>query len=167
MPVLVTCLQSLTSHHSLQALFKARALDAQSSALFARIVDFASKADGLGTDQAAVREVILDELPVLLNTLSVDDFVSAAVEQVKQDPLASLASRIDIAKVLVKTKSASVKDAASLIVDGGLYGREVSIESCRDALVALKGFGDDATYAKGKWVIAVSERFPLLKDFAN
>lgn len=152
---------------SLQALFKARAIDASSSALFARIVDFACKADGLGADQAAVREIISDELPVLLNSQSVDDFVSAVVEKVKQDPLSSLSTRIDVAKVLVTRKNATVVDAASLIVDGGLSGRGVTIESCREALVALKGLGDDATDSKEKWVAAVSERFPLLKDFGS
>jgi hypothetical protein len=146
-------------------LFKARALDAQSSALFARVVDFASKADGLGTDQAAVREVISDELPMLLNNMALADFVSAAVDQMKQDPLASLAARMAVAKVLLKTNNASVQDASSLIVEGGLDGRGVTVESCREALVILKGFGDEATDAKGKWVAAVLERFPLLNDF--
>jgi hypothetical protein len=148
-------------------LFKARAIDATSSALFARIVDFASKADGLGADQDAVREIISDELPVLLNSQSVDDFVSTVVEQVKQDSLSSLATRIDVAKVLVTQKNTSVADAASLIVDGGLSGRGVTIDSCREALVALKGFGDDAADSKEKWVAVVSERFPLLRDFGN
>jgi len=130
-------------------------------------VDFASKADGLGTDEACVREIIADELPVLLNSMSVEEFVSAAVEQVKQDALTSLASRFDVAKVLVKTKDGSVKEAASLIVDGGLNGRGVTIESCGEALVTLKCFGEEASGAKEKWVVAVSERFPLLKDFGS
>lgn len=146
-------------------MFKARAIDAQSSALFARIVDFASKADGLGADQAAVREVISDELPDLLNNLSVDELVSSRVEQVKQDALCSLATRLDVAKVLVATKSGSVSDAASLIVDDGLDGRGVTIESCQEALVALKSFGGDAKDAKEKWIVAVKERYPLLRDF--
>ena len=149
----------------LQALFKARALDAQSSALFARIVDFASQADGLGTDQEAARAIMSNELPTLLNNMSLADFVSSTVDQVKQNPLASLAARIDVAKVLVETKCSSVQDAASLIIEGGLDGRGVTVESCRQALAALKSFGDGATVAKGKWVVAVSERFPLLKDF--
>ena len=147
-------------------MFKARAIDAQSSALFSRIVDFATKVDGFGMDQAAVREVIMDDFPVLIANMSVDEFVSAAVERVKQDTLTSLSSRIDVATVLVKTQNGSVKDAASLIVDGGLNGRGVTIESCRAALECLKGFGDEASDAKEKWVVAVSERFPLLKDFS-
>ena len=148
-------------------MFKSRAIDAQSSGLFARIVDFVSKADGFETDQPAVHGVITDELPVLLNNLSVDEFVAMAAEKVKQDPLASLESRMDVAKVLVKTKSASVQDAASIIVEGGMNGKGVTVESCRDAFVVLKSFGDEALDAKEKWVAAVAERYPLLKNFGS
>lgn len=131
-------------------------------------MDFASKADGLKADQpTAVQEIISDELPVLLNNASLDSFVSAYVDKVKQDLLSSLSTRVDVAQVLVATKRASVADAASLIVDGGLNGRGVTVESCREVLAALNGFGDEATKAKEQWIVAVSERFPLLKDFAS
>jgi hypothetical protein len=128
-------------------------------------VDFASKADSLGTDQATVRQVITSELPSLLGDGSLVKFVLAAFEQTKRDPLASLATRIEVAKALVMTKTASVSDAASLIVDGGLSGRGVTVTTCRDALKTLKSFGDEPGNATAKWISIVMKRFPLMKDF--
>jgi ribonuclease PH len=93
------------------------------------------------------------------------DFVLSAFEQTKRDPLTSLATRIEVAKALVKTKTASVSDAASLIVDAGLNGRGVTVSSCREALKTLKSFGDEAGNATAKWISIVTERFPLLRDF--
>jgi hypothetical protein len=109
--------------------------------------------------------VITSELPSLLGDGSLANFVLAAFEQTKRNPLASLATRIEVAKALVKTKTASVSDAASLIVDGGLNGRGVTVTSCRQALKTLKFFGDETGNAIAKWVSIVTERFPLLKDF--
>jgi hypothetical protein len=128
-------------------------------------VDFASKADSLQTDQPAVREVITSELPALLGGVSFADFVLAAFKQTKQDPLASLDTRIEVGKALIKVKTSSVSDAASLIVNGGLSGRGVTVTSCREALAALKSLGDEAGNATATWISMVTERFPLLKDF--
>ena len=148
-----------------QALFKARELDAQSSALFNRIVDFASKSATLGSDQPVVREVIQSELPSLLEGQSLSEFVLAASRRVKQDPLSNLSTRIEVAKALVKTDTAPVSDAASIIVDDGLSGRGVTVISCREALDTLKGFGGEAGGATAAWITKVTERFPLLKNF--
>jgi hypothetical protein len=104
-------------------------------------------------------------LSVLLGDLSLTDFVLAAFQQTKQEPLASLDTRIEVAKALVKTNTASVSDAASLIVNGGLSGRGVTVTSCRKALNTLKSLGDEASNATATWISMVMERFPLLKDF--
>ena len=151
---------------ALQALFKARALDPESGDLITRIVDFALKIDtSLKTNVAAVQLVVSKELPKLLDGKSVDDFVKAARDKVLNDPLTTLPTRVAVAKALVSTKTSSVADAASLIVNGGLQGRGVFVESCRAALTALRGLGSEADDATSQWISDVKQRFPLLVDF--
>ena len=143
-------------------MFKGRALDPTSSELLTRIVDFGLKSAQFTTADypAVVKEVIDSELPTLLNNhKSVADFVGAAATETESN----LPYRIATARALVLVKKASADDVAKYLIDAGLGGRGVSVESCREALDALKGFG--AHNAVKDWNAAVKERFPLVKDF--
>ena len=137
-------------------------MDPKSSDLLTRIVDFGIKVEKFksGDCPAVVKEVIDAELPTLLNNhKSVADYVAAAAA----DTMTNLPTRVAVANALMLVKKASAEDAAKLILEGGLDGRGVNVETCRQALAALKSLG--ATDAVGKWTAAVMERFPLLKDF--
>lgn len=128
-----------------------------------RIVDFGLKSAQFTTAAeypAVVTAVIESELPTLLNNhASVADFVGAAAT--KTNP--SLPYRIATARALVLVKKATADEAAKYLTGAGLGGHGVSVESCRDALESLKGFG--APDAVKEWTAAVKERFPLIKGF--
>lgn len=148
----------------MQALFKARSLpsDSENGEIFSRIVDFATKADSLGGDNAAVKEVIRSEIAALLNGATLSEFVSKAAGKVKTGH-ASLPFRVAVAKAQVQTKTASVSEAATFFVNGGLGGRGVNVSTCHDALAALQGFGKEADQAVTEWTEKVNVRFPLMK----
>jgi len=150
---------------AMQALFKGRAIDAQSGELFVRIADFAENAAPEADSHEAAKEVLNSELPRLLNGKDVCSFVQDAAASAKSDPLTDLSLRVAIASAMVKTKAGSSSDAASLIVDQGLDGRGVSVKTVKAALDCLTEFGDEASAAKTKWIEAVKARFPLIKDF--
>lgn len=151
---------------ALQALLKAKALAPESSDVFARIVDLGNKFESLISSEI-VRSVFNTEIPTLLEGKDVESFVVIASTKLMADPLAALPMRVEVAKALLQVNKASVAEAANLIVDGGLLGRGVTVSNCRDALVALTGFGEDAAGARSQWVAAVSTQFPLLKDLAH
>lgn len=148
---------------SLQALFKAKALEPDSSEVFSRIVDFGIKYDSFMGSNEVVNAVFRAEVPALLENKDLVGFVLAAAETIS--PLSSLPMRVEVAKALVKISKASVAEAATLIVDGGLSGYGVSVVNCRMALDELTALGPDALNARLKWVSAVNAHFPLLKDF--
>ena len=150
---------------AMQALFKGRALDPKNGELFTRIVDFADKASPEDDSHDAVKEIIKGELPNLYDGKELSQFVQDAAASAKSDASTNLALRIAIAKAIVKTKNGSTSDAANLIADQGIDGRGVSVETAKAALACLKEFGDEASAAKTKWIAAVKERFPLIKDF--
>lgn len=148
---------------AMQALFKGRALDPKNGDLFTRIVDFADKAIPEDDSHDAVKEIIKGELPKLYDGKALSQFVQDAAASAKSDASTHLTLRIAIAKALVKTKTGSTSDAANLIVDQGIDGRGVSVETAKAALACLKEFGDDASAAKTKWIASVKDRFPLIK----
>lgn len=151
---------------ALQALFKAKALDAQHSELFSRIVDFAQKGTAGAKGHPSVTEVIASETAELLGGKSVMNFVLEAAAAVKADPLTDLPQRVAVSNALVSTKSCGVAEAASLIVDTGLDGRGVSADTCRDALASLAAFGKGAEQAKEQWIAKVRKRFPMITKFS-
>lgn len=152
---------------ALQALHKARLIDPANPELFSRTVAFAGKVEDLKAElPALVQTVLAEETSSILNGKSVADFVRERAAAVRDADAASAASslpiRIAVAKGLVDAKSASVPDACSLILKGGLESREVTAGTCRDALASLKSFGADAEGAASQWAEAVKVRFPLL-----
>lgn len=150
---------------AMQALFKAKAINAESGELFTRIVDFAGKADPVKDCHQAVKEVLKSEISKLLDGKTLTAFVADAAAQARTDPLTYLSLRIAIAEAMVHTKAGSIGDASSLIVDHGLDGRAVTVEVVRSALSLLTTFGSEASQARSEWVDGVKERFPLLEDF--
>ena len=149
---------------AMQALFKGRALDPQNGELFTRIVDFSDKASPEDDSHDAVKEILKDELPKLYDGKALSQFVRDAAASAKGDASTNLSLRIAIARAIAKTKTGSTSDAASLIVDQGLDGQGVSVDTAKAALACLSEFGDEASAAKTKWIAATKERFPLIKD---
>ena len=149
---------------AMQALFKGRALDPQNGELFTRIVDFSDKASPEEDSHDAVKEILKDELPKLYDGKDLSQFVRDAAASAKGDASTNLSLRIAIARAIAKTKTGSTSDAASLIVDQGLDGQGVSVDTAKAALACLNEFGDEASAAKTKWIAAIKERFPLIKD---
>ena len=149
---------------AMQALFKGRALEPQNGELFTRIVDFSDKASPEEDSHDAVKEILKDELPKLYDGKDLSQFVRDAAASAKGDASTNLSLRIAIARAIAKTKTGSTSDAASLIVDQGLDGQGVSVDTAKAALACLNEFGDEASAAKTKWIAAIKERFPLIKD---
>jgi len=148
---------------ALQALFRAREIDSENSEYISRLVDFASKMKDCGDLHSAVSTIIKEETPNLLGNKSVDQYLSAVADQVRNEG-ACLSTRTAVAKALVDTKSGSVADASALILDGGIAARGVSVETCQTATSVLQSFGKDATSAATQWAAKVKERFPLLQE---
>lgn len=144
---------------ALQALFKGRSIEKDSSEIFTRVVDFSLKLGSLGDVPKTVKIIIDEEAPKLLGGKSVADFVKAAADRVRLDKLTELPLRTAVAQAMVETKTGSVPEAASLITDGGIDSRNVTVQSCSDALAVLKSFGTDGTQAVESWTNAVRQRF--------
>jgi NMDA receptor-regulated protein 1 len=144
---------------ALRALYKAKAIDPESSELFRRIVEFASAMNTFEMVDA-VKSVVSDEAPALWNCKSLISFLDDASTKIKHNALIDLPMRAEVAKALVQTKTGSINDAALLITDGGINSRKVTITSCRFAYSILQSFGDEAEEAVNKWTITVQQRFP-------
>ena len=145
---------------ALQALFKARAIDSESGDLFSRIVDFGLKLDSIGDVPDAVKQVIDEESSNLFGNQPVSDFIRGKAESIRTDKYAPLPLRSAVARALVETKTASALEAASLITDGGMDAKRVTVDSCQDALKTLVSFGAEGSPAVERWTAAVQLRFP-------
>jgi peptide alpha-N-acetyltransferase len=158
---------------ALRALLHARSLDPGSGEVLYRTVDYSLRVpalldEGGGLGDAA-RRIISEESICLLNDRSLEAFVGDAVELVRSsaDPATlSLSYRVCVARAAVLSKLWSIKEACGLVTDGGLSDRGVNVESCREALVAMRSFGDEAQPAADEWIRQVQGRFPLLSDFS-
>ncbi|CAJ1952474.1 unnamed protein product [Cylindrotheca closterium] len=148
---------------ALQALFKLNRMDSESAAFFQRVVDFGLKAADFGEQAPAVKNVLKDGCVELLQKLSVSDYIKQAVEKVQGHKTASLPLRVAVAEALVLINTSSVDAATALIVKGGLDARDASVESCRKALAALKGFKSKSVQ---DWVSVVKQQYPRIADFS-
>lgn len=152
---------------ALQALFRARAIDADRSEYLTRLVDFSTRMNEMGDLPGAVGTIIKEETPRLLENQPISHYLSACADKIRNGgSSATLPIRSAVAKTLVETKSCSVADACALILDGGMSARGVTVESCRDAISVLKSFGDGAGSSTEQWIAQVKERFPLLQDLS-
>mmetsp|Transcript_12430 Transcript_12430/g.15558 ORF Transcript_12430/g.15558 Transcript_12430/m.15558 type:complete len:906 (-) Transcript_12430:163-2880(-) len=149
---------------ALQALFKAKTLNPQSPQLFTRIVDFALKQqkNTSPNPNQTVQNVLQTTTATLLDNLSIETYVTSTATTIKSNPLSSLPARVAAAKALINTTTQqSVTVATALITQGGMDGREVSVDNCQKALEALKSFGEEAEGAVKEWIEMVKARYPL------
>lgn len=145
----------------LQALLKARAIDPDSSALFARILDFEKRRQDIKDLTPVVSKLLNEEAPSLVGNMSLNEYVKATVARIGENPTSSLLLRVEVAKAMVECKVASVSEAAGFLTKVGLECKGVSVESCQTALSVLLGFGKDASAATTQWKTLVSTKFPL------
>jgi len=146
-----------------------KALEPNSHEFFSRTFHFVSSdtpnknkvkeasSDNKSNNSTLIEELIQTQTDVLLCNKSLQEFVQSFVNFVKSSSLTDLPLRIAVAEVLFKTNS-NKEDAASLIVDGGLNGRKVTLDNCLHAAKFLEGLGTDA---KERWISDVKLRFPL------
>jgi len=146
---------------ALQALFKAKAIDPGNYQLFSRIVDFSFRILPKVTNESPAGKVILSEAASLLRELSLREFLSEARANVQNNPLTDLPTRVAVAEALITANIEPVESASQLILDGGMNGRQVTIDSCRDTLTFFVKLGEDALPVKKLWLAQVKERFPL------
>lgn len=145
---------------ALQALFKAKAIDPFNGGLFSRLVDFAGRKDKFDVSSDIVKKVLSEDAPnVMDNHPTVADFINAGVNRINNDPLVDLPYRVAVAKALVDTKAKPIGEAAAFVLNGGLDCRQVSVDTCQDALDTLATLEGGADVAQ-KWLAAVKERFP-------
>lgn len=145
---------------ALQALFKARSIDSESSELFSRIIDFNGKMDGFNDSPGAARSVISEETPSLLGNQSACDFIKSATTKIRENPLTDLPMRTAVVKAVTDANIEPIKNAVVLITDGGMDSRKVSVETSRAALDLLRILGTDAEKAANRWTDAIQKRFP-------
>mmetsp|Transcript_37951 Transcript_37951/g.56421 ORF Transcript_37951/g.56421 Transcript_37951/m.56421 type:complete len:965 (-) Transcript_37951:121-3015(-) len=156
---------------ALQALYKARAIDAEDAGLFERTVDFCTKKDGIASKMNETAKQVLERQTLLLlePSKSVKEFVGSAKEKIKSDPLTSLPFRAAVAAASVAHCGSSVADASTLVLDGGIDARGVSVDACRDVLETLRTMTKKDGSSKAEcdaWIDVVKKRFPLIKNLA-
>lgn len=83
----------------------------------------------------------------------------------KRDVRTSLPTRIAVAKALLMAEIGSPKDAAELVVSGGLDCREVSVDTCKKAFEFFRSLNEPTAMLVNDWMADVKARFPLVKDF--
>lgn len=152
---------------ALQALYKMRRLDASNAGYFSRLIDFAMKVPSLEGLSEAATLVLKEEFPNLLNGATAKEFVAEAAKRIKDGEVTSLPYRVAVAECLVKVGLETPGSAATMIVESGLNIPGVSVETCTDALRAIKNLGTDITPSADKWATMVQERFPALKELKS
>lgn len=151
---------------ALQALHKARAIDATNGELLLRIVDFAVNINDFAGASDPIQQVLKDELPPLLHDKPVAEFVKDSVASVQSDATTSLPLRVAVAQALARVEPGSVLQACEVITKGGITSRFVTVETCRVALATLQNFGVQAIPAVEDWTAQIKSRFPLLTDWS-
>jgi len=165
---------------ALQALFKAKSIDSGNCELFDRVVHFALIHQKISDDGAAskstpcnqncntkcfiITKVIDKLLSNLLEDQTVQNFVKSKAQQVKADALTDLPTRIAVADALTRIQHPTL-DAITLITDGGLQGRQVTVPNCKKALKFLTSLGEEASQARNIWLTGIQSKFQLATDF--
>jgi hypothetical protein len=146
-----------------QALCKINIIEPSSHDLFSRIVDFSLKSASSTTKaHSSSEKVIAAEFPKLMNNQSLKDYIQSTLNTVNADPLSSLPMRMAVAKAMLLASVGTKDDALSLIIDSKLAGREVTVESCREALKFIESTGDDGKKEQLKMLVV--GKFPFVKD---
>lgn len=141
---------------ALQALFKAKAINEESSEVFSRIIDFESKMSGFSLSNE-LKILITEEAPALWENKSINTFILDAASAIKENPTTDLPMRTAVAKALIKSNSGSIGDACDIIIKGGINSKKVSFESCQVARSTLESFGDEATESVSVWIEIVQQ----------
>jgi N-alpha-acetyltransferase 15/16, NatA auxiliary subunit len=144
---------------ALQSLFKAKAIDPYCSDVFSRIVDFGNRMNTFELTDA-VKTVVTEDAPKLVNCKTVLEYIGEVKSKIMQNAETDLPLRTEVAKALVQIGNGSVDEACSIIVDGGMDSRRVSLSTCREAYDVLTSFGDEAQTATKLWMEKVQYRFP-------
>jgi len=90
--------------------------------------------------------------------------VKSKAQQVKADALTDLPTRIAVADALTRIQHPTL-DAITLITDGGLQGRQVTVPNCKKALKFLTSLGEEASQARNIWLTGIQSKFQLATDF--
>ena len=147
----------------LQALFKMNAIDANCHQLFTRIVDFAQRLESRSSKCHETSEgIISEEFPKLMDGKATPEYVKSVVEKIRSDDASCLSMRTAVGKAMISSGLGSAPDALSMILDSKLNCRDVTVESCRDALKFIESVGGDS--GKGQFQALVLTKFPFAKD---
>ena len=111
-----------------------------------------------------VKEIVASEMKTLLEGKSMTEYLTDAYTRVRNDSLTDLPTRVAVMKALLLSNTGAAEDAVSLVLDGGLDGREVSVVNCRKAISCLKSFGNSVKEAKECFISKVQDKFPLAKE---
>ncbi|KAL3918249.1 MAG: hypothetical protein SGILL_004327 [Bacillariaceae sp.] len=150
---------------ALQALFNMKRLNSESPCYVTRLTDFSLRRGSYKLEEGPAKTVLAEESANLFNGMSATEFVSGVAKEARSDPLASLPLRCAVAEALVTTKLETPASAAKLVVEGGIDGRGVTIDSCRHALATLKGLGAEASSSAEEWTSLVKRKYPMIKNF--
>jgi hypothetical protein len=145
---------------ALQALFKGRSISAESAEIFSRTVDFAGRLKDFKDVSSPAQMVLSEEFPRLLEQQSVADFILNTATIIRENSLTDLPMRVAVVRAAVDTKTIPTQEAVSLILDGGMNCRKVSVENCKEALALLKCLGNNAVVSTQQWLDAFKKRFP-------
>jgi hypothetical protein len=148
---------------ALQALYRAQSLASDNSELFTRIVDFAQRVDKFQNLSDTVKTVVAETFPSLMNDMALTDFVKAAADKIRNDPITPLPLRTAVAQALVDLAICSAAEASDLISHGGITSKGVDTRTVVEAHDMLQSFGDDASVARTTWLDAIKNRFPLIE----
>jgi peptide alpha-N-acetyltransferase len=144
---------------ALQALFKGLSIDNNSGEMFSRIVDFSLKLGDINDVSDTVKRIVNEEAPKLLGGKNITDFVNAAADRIRLNNMTDLNYRSAVARAMVEAKVGPISEAALLITDGGIESRNVTLQSCKEALSVLKSFGAGGSSAVESWTNTVRQRF--------
>jgi len=144
---------------ALQALYKAKTIDANNSELFTRIVAFQQKkfvSSSESSSASILQHVFESERLKLLNGKStVSEYVADVASNVKKDrQKACLALRLAVAKATVDLNSddgcSFIETAVSIITGEALQINGVTLEICKESLSYLKKLLDIMTEKEDK-----------------
>ena len=103
-------------------------------------------------------------MKTLLEGKSITEYLTDAYTRVRNDPLTDLPMRVAVMKALLLSNTGTPEAATSLILDGGLEGRKVSVANCRKAISCLNSFGESVEEAKECFISKLKDKFPLAKE---
>jgi hypothetical protein len=145
---------------ALQALFKGRSISAESAEIFSRTIDFAKKLKDFKDVSSPAQKVLAEEFPRLLEQQSVANFILNAATKIRENSLTDLPMRVAVVRAAVDTHTMPTQEAVSLILNGGMNCRKVTVENCKEALSLLKSLGNDFADSTQQWFDAFQKRFP-------